>query len=515
MTPPPTELLFRNGLVLTLDPERPEARAVAVHQGRIVAVGSEAEARHAVGRKARVVDLRGRALLPGFGDAHVHLALLGLRGRWLDLSGCAFAGDVLRLVKQRAMELPEGEWLYGWGWDPERLAEGRPSSRAEMDAAAPGRPVLLGRGDGHFGVANSLALAKAGITRTMPSPPGGEILRAPDGEPTGELSESAFHLAWNAMMAELASEDFVEPILKGAEIALRAGVTLAHCVLLENVAAEIEAFRELDEAGRLPLRCCLLVPVEALETLPTGLLHWRGTRAWVRAVKLFADGTLYARTAALRAPYADGEGGVGALNYDVGMLRSLIAKADGAGLQVAVHAVGDRAVEAVLDVYAAVVGREKRPRIEHATVLGPDLVERMARQGVVATLQPRRQAQLVARLGKERAGWANPWRALVDAGVHVAGSSDAPYLQPAPSPLAGLAEAVRKGLTVEEALRAFTYGPAYAAFLEDETGVLKPAMAADLVVLERDPRGLSPDEIERLAVEMTVVGGEVGSTRSP
>jgi predicted amidohydrolase YtcJ len=382
-----------------------------------------------------------------------------------------------------------------------------------LDEAAPVHALLLSRQDGHLCLANSEALRRAGIDGETTNPPGGRIERDASGAATGVLSEAALYLAWNVMMAEMTADDFREPLLRGCKAALSAGMTSVHAVLLENVAAELETLRALDEQGALPLRVYVIVPVESLGSLSRETVAWEGRRGRMGAAKIFTDGTLFAGTAALRAPYADAARSTGETTHSTNALHDLVQQTRDAGLQPAVHAVGDRAVEEVLDAFEAVYGTEEsvkaRPRIEHATVLAPDLIRRMSALGVVASLQPRRRAQLETRLGQARAAWVNPWRALVDVGVNVAASSDAPFLQNQPGSWAAVVDATRKGLTIEEALRVTAQGAAYASFQETELGVLRPGMLADVTVLSKDPRGRPPEELRDIRPVLVVIGGAV------
>jgi predicted amidohydrolase YtcJ len=294
------------------------------------------------------------------------------------------------------------------------------------------------------------------------------------------------------MMDELTPDDFRTPVVDGAMAAARAGVTSVHAVLLENAAAELEAIRTLDESGELPLRIDNFIAAESISKVPAEMLRWRGNRARVVGGKIFADGTLFAGTAALRRPYADHGSSFGKTTHGREKLVQMVSEIAEAGLQPAVHAVGDATIEVVLDVYSEVLGvqgaMQIRPRIEHATVLAPDLVRRMADLGVVATLQPRRWRQVVQRLGAARASWVNPWLALLDSGVTTVASSDAPFLERSPGPWAAMADAIDGGLSVEQSLRAATINAAIASRREGELGSLKPGMVADLTVLSRDPR---------------------------
>lgn len=494
---------------------RPAATAVAVGRGTIAAVGTDREVLRLRGPHSRVIDLRGRALLPGLSDAHIHLVYYGLVPSWLDLAASPNMEALLAQVRQGVSPLPAGSWVYGRGWDPERLAEGRGPTRAELDAAAPHHPVLLSRRDGHLCVANSVALREAGIGRDTPSPVGGEILRDEGGEATGGLAEAAIYLAWNRMMDWLPVHAFEEAILRAGGEAARHGLTSAHCILLESVPREVEAFSNLEAAGRLPLGCYLVPSVESLPLLATQGLLGRGGEGRVRlgGAKIFADGTVFGHTAALRQPYADRPETAGALNYPPEVLRQLVAQVRAAGLQPVVHASGDRAVEACLDAFEAVLGAEAsrwRPRLEHVTVLEPDLLGRMARMGAVASVQPRRGDLLERRLGPERVDRAATLRPLLEGGVVTAGGSDAPFVQASLAPLTGVqAMVLQNGLTVEEAWGLFSRGAAFASFAEERTGLLRPGFLADLVVLEEDPRLMPPDQIASVPILMTVSGGQV------
>ena len=491
----PADLLFVNGNVLTLDPHRPVASAVAVRAGRVVSVGDDADVRALADSTTRVVDLgRERALVPGLTDTHFHLVYSGMTASWLDFQGSRDASDMTNLVGSRVAALPPGAWIYGRGWDPSNLTNGRVPSLTELDAVSPSHPVLLSRADGHVCLANSEALRRAGIAASTVDPPGGIIGRDPTNRnPDGVLREAALYLVWNVMMAELTPADFRQPVIDGAMAAARAGVTMAHAMLLENIQAEVEAIRALDASGDLSIRLYLLVPVEAVADLPKDLFAWRGSLARIGGVKVFADGTLFAGTAAVRQPYLDRPSSSGAMSLSPDQLFQYVKTARERGLQPAVHAVGDRAVEAVLDAYAAVYDfdtvRAARPRIEHATLLSPDLVRRAAMMGVVLSLQGGRgRRRIAAKVGRLRARWINPWLALRDAGVTAVASSDAPFVQRGPGPMAAVAEAVSRGLALDDALAMATRNAAYASFDEDDLGLIRSGMLADFTVLSADPR---------------------------
>ena len=476
-----------------------------------MACGGKAEISGLRGDNTRIIDLEGRAAIPGLVDAHFHLAYYGMMSNWLSLADCRSIEDIVGLVRERAESLPEGAWIYGRGWDPSNLAEGRSPVATDLDQGTTAHPVLLARADGHVCIANSEALRRAGVTDTTPDPVDGHIVRSGDGTATGELSERALYLAWDAMMAELGPEDFRAPILKGAHAAARAGITTAHAILLENVAAELEALRLLDEAGELPIRVYGVVQVEALESLPQELLNYEGDRLKVGAAKIFADGTLFAGTAALRAPYTDAPGSYGEDGVPLDELVGMLATIRDAGLQPAVHAVGDRTIERVLDALELVYGsaeqcRAARPRIEHATVLAPDLLNRARHLGVILSIQPRRWRQLSRRLGPRRAGWVNPWPAFASIGAHVVGGSDAPFIVPQPDAWQALVQAVERGVSFLQAMGIMARGAALAARDVGPCG-LAVGSRADMTVLSADPANATPDQLRAITPIMTIVGG--------
>ena len=417
---------------------------------------------------------------------------------WLGLADAASVRDIIESVKEAAAAKAPGAWIYGRGWDPAALEHGRPPTIAELDSATKANPVLLARADGHLCIANSEALSRADVTESTPDPIGGRIGRNGDGSLTGELSERALYMAWDAMMAELGPADFHEPIRTGARAAACAGVTTAHAIFLENVAAELEAMFELDDAGELPVRVNGIVPVEALESLPRDLLARSSAKARIGGAKIFADGTLFARTAALRRPYADSPQTLGEDGVSLADLLDMLAAIRKTGLQPAIHAVGDRMIERVLDALESTYGVEQcrmtRPRIEHAAVLAPDLLRRAAHLGVVLSLQTRRRGMLAGRLGSQRAAWANPWRALAADGHLVAGGSDAPFIMRLPGAWDLYAEAMSRGLDFATALAILAKGATHASRDGASPGLYEGA-PADVTVLSGDPETATASQL--------------------
>ena len=506
-------LLLVNGTVVTMSPGSPAATAVAAGDDRILALGTNSDILRLGGPNTRIVDLKGRTVLPGLADSHLHLVYYGLASTWLSFNNSPAIPDILSQVRQRAATLAPGSWIYGRAWDHERLAEGRGPTRAELDAAAPHNPVLLARRDGHLCVANTSALHQAGITADTPSPSGGDIIRDPSGDATGELSEAAIYLAWNRMIDQLTVDDFASATLRAAQETARVGLTSAHCILLENIPHEIQAIHDLAESERLPLSCYLIPSVESLDGIESALLARISPGVRTGAAKIFADGTVFGHSAALREPYADRPEASGVLSYKPDALRDLVARIQRAGLQPAIHASGDRTIESCLDAFQDVYGSNAaaaRPRLEHATVVGPDLKARMAAMGVIASVQPRAGDRLERRLGPARAADSATLRPFLDSHINLAGGSDAPFAQPRITPLEMVQSIVENnGLTVEETWALFSRGPAFAAFAETDTGELRPGLAADLVVLDDDPRRVPAHDIASIPIAMTVSRGRV------
>ncbi|MCA9679014.1 MAG: amidohydrolase [Myxococcales bacterium] len=436
---------------------------------------------------------------------------------------------VARQVAAAAAGRAPGEWVQGRGWD-QNLWGGEFPTRATLDAVAPDRPVSLRRIDGHALWANSAALALAGITRDTPDPAGGRILRDADGEPTGVLTDNAMDLVEGQVPA--ATDAVLERRIRAAgAYAVARGLTGVHDMGLDD--ATLAVYRRLAAAGELPLRVNAYVAgdpevAKALRDRPreTG----DGTEWFaVRGVKFYADGALGSRGAALRADYDDDPGRRGTWVTEPAALHQAIADAVAAGWQVAVHAIGDAAIHEVLDAYQdAEAGRDDdlRLRVEHVQVIAPDDVPRFAALHVLAAMQPTHATSDMpwaeARVGAERIRGAYAWRTLLDAGATIVGGSDFPVEEV--SPLLGLYAAVTRQdhdgnppggwypgqrMTLEEAIRAFTVAPAYAAFAEGARGRLRVGMQADVTVLDRAIDEAQPRTLLDAAVELTVVGGRV------
>jgi predicted amidohydrolase YtcJ len=521
--------LLLTGRVHTLDPARPMAGAVLVRAGRIAAVGSERTCAAQAAPGALRID--GGSVVPGLVDAHGHVQWLGRARSEVGCESAASEEACAALAAERARSAPAGAWLRGRGWDQNRWPGARFPSQATLSRAVPDRPVVLVRVDGHASWVNARALVLAGIGRDTPDPPGGRILREPDGSPTGVLVDAAQELVFARMPAASAAQ-IEEELTAGLEALVRLGLTEVHDAGVGRAA--LEAYRRLAEADRLPIRVYAMVDGEVeLPALREELGRWTAGeigRLTVRAVKLYADGALGSRGAALHDDYADEPGNRGLLLTAPELLRAKIRAVAEAGFQPAVHAIGDRAVSEVLAAFEAAGDlRALRPRVEHLQIARAGDLPRLAACGAVASMQPVHATAdapwLAARLGAgtARHSLAYAWRSALRAGLPLAFGSDFPVAEP--DPRAGLADAEERTppgappLTPEqrlgrdEALSAFTSGAAFAAFAEGRRGRVREGMDADLTVFAGDLAAASSSELRSLPVLHTVVGGRVEWSR--
>lgn len=525
------DILFTNATVVSMRPSRPPDQAIAVRGDRIVWVGPMAEARD-LGHIRRTVDLGGATILPGFIDAHNHLILLG---HWLSQVDCSASAvgsisGIVDAIAERARVTPAGSWIEGRGYDDTRLAERRHPNRADLDAAAPDHPVLLHHVSGHMSVVNSRALELAAIGGDTADPVGGRIVRDQDsGEATGLLQEQAMSL----LPVPFTPQDptaLRDSLRAGGLAYLAAGVTSSHEAGIFS-APELGAFQAAWAEGWLAQRTYLMFRIDFVKAIEAMGLHggFGDSRLRFGAIKLVADGSLIGRTAAVSQPFLDDSDpdNLGILTIPQPELDDLIWRGHERGWQMAVHAIGDRAIDAVLDGFERAMRRLPRPdprhRIEHCGVVRPDLISRIRELGVIPVSQPPFITEFgdgfLRHLGHERCQLTYPLRAFLDAGVPVAGSSDSPVSSYAP--LVGIQAAVTETtadgaafapgqrLTVEEAIRMYTSSAAYASFDEDDKGTLEPGKLADLVVLARNPSSEAAGSIASIPVLATIVGGEI------
>jgi predicted amidohydrolase YtcJ len=518
---PQQTLVLENARVHTMEGPEP-ASALAVRNGRILAVGAPAEVWSAVGSDVPGVDLGGRVVLPGFTDAHLHWASYALGRRNLTLDPGQSLAEVLRQVRGRAADRPRGGWIIGRGWDHTRW--GRWPTAAELDSVAPDHPVLLTRKDGHVAWLNSAALRLAGVDASTPDPPGGEIGRE-NGSLTGILKERAMRLGLQAV-PEPDRLERQAAIIDAWPEAWAKGLTGCHDMGFRGAAL----FRDLStlrDAGELGLRVVWYLPESALdEAIALGLRSGLGD-AWLRVggLKIFLDGTLGSQTAAMLAPYDGQPENRGLPTLEPEAYAALLDRASGAGLATATHAIGDRANRMALDGLAALPAARTRlrHRIEHAQLLAESDLGRFRELDVVASMQPIHAVADMAvadRYWGARCRGAYAWRSLLDRGARLAFGSDAPV--ETLDVFAGLHAAITRQapsgeprggwwpderITVREALHAYTLGAAWACGQEDALGSLAVGKRADLIVLDRDPLQVPPRDLLATRVLGTMIDG--------
>ena len=514
------DLVLMNANVLTMNPSMPYAEALAIKDEKIVAVGKNKQIRRWIGEQTRVVDLRGKMVVPGFIDTHVHMRAFGRVLTWINLREVNSIKEMQQLLKRHVKRTPKEGWILGRGWDQEKFKEKRYPTRWDLDKVAPDNPVIFVRVCGHICVVNSKALELAGIARDTVAPSGGQIDKDPKtGEPTGILRENAKDLVWN-IVPEPTEEELTEMCAQACQKAVENGLTSVHWIV--HSPTEIRILQRLRKEGKLPLRVYLIIPVEFLDCLiNAGLATGFGDNMIkIGSIKILADGSLGARTAALKKPYNDDPSTKGMLLYSQRSLNRLVLKAHRAGFQLAIHAIGDRATDMVLKALEKALRKlprkDHRHRIEHVSVLNETLIQRMKELGVIASVQPHFVVSdfwVEKRLGKARARWVYPFKTLIERGVLVTGGSDCP-VEPI-NPLLGVCAAVSRErspeerINVEEALRIYTINAAYASFEEGIKGSIEAGKLADLVVLSDDLRKIKPDKIKDVRVEMTIVGGKI------
>ena len=525
------DIVIRGGMVWTgLSSGAPQPGAVAIGDGEILAVGDSVTVARYVGSRTRVIRADGGLVLPGLADAHTHFIGGGFQLASVDLRNAATPQEFVRRIREYARTLKPGEWITGGDWD-HTLWPGQPLPRHDwIDSVTSANPVFVNRLDGHEALANAAAMRAAGVTGQTPTPPGGEILRdAKTGDPIGIFKDQALDLIGRAQP---------DPSLEQRDSAL--AHALAHAASLGVTAtahmsaswADLASYRRLEGAGRLTMRVAVYLPVDTWRAVAESVKAHGAGDAWVKigGLKGYMDGSAGSRTALFFEPYTDSAGYRGLMQNPERDMRSWIGNADSAGLQVAVHAIGDRANALILAIYDSVIKvhgpRDRRFRVEHAQHLRPQDIPLFGTLGVIASMQPYHAIDdgrwVERRIGPVRVKTTYAFRTLLDTGAKLAFGSDwtvAPL-----DPLAGVYAAVTRRtlddkhptgwvpeqkITVGEALRAYTAGNAFATFDEKKRGALAPGYYADVVVVDRNLFAIPAESLAAARVRVTIVGGKV------
>jgi predicted amidohydrolase YtcJ len=522
---------YLHGRIYTNDPKHPWAEALAVRDEKILCIGTISHVLLECGgaESNDVVQLNGRFVMPGFNDAHLHLGGAGHDKLSVELSDATSVDDMLKLVSVAVNKHKAGEWILGSGWDQTRWADPKYPTRLDLDRVAANNPVYLEHISGHIAVVNSAALKHAEITPETPNPPGGEIARFADGEPTGILKESA---------EELVTQRFPDP----SEEERRKGIELILAEFAHNGVTSVQDFSEwadfrvylnLKQENKLTVRITEWLPFDSsTDALQNMRAEGGTTDPWLKtgALKGFLDGALGTHTAALLAPYADDPSTNGILRVDREKLKAMAIERDRMGFQIAFHAIGDKANRVALDTFESLIRvnapRDRRERIEHAQVVAPEDMKRFGELHVIASMQPCHETNDLRwaekRLGPERSKGAYAWNSLQKAGAVLAFGTD--YDVEPVNPLRGLyACTTREGIDGEPAggwmpqeklplrdcISAYTTGAAYAEFMDGKKGELKDGEFADFVVLSQDLTKIPPKDFLRTEVLRTVVGGRI------
>lgn len=523
------DLILLNGNILTVDEDFYRAEAVAIKDGIILRVGDNREVKPLAGKGTKIIDLRGKAVLPGFNDAHCHMWMFGVQLSQINCRSppTKSIAEILEKIGRRVKRTPPGRWIVGWGYDDTKLAEKRHPNRWDLDKVSPKNPVALRRTCGHTMVVNTRALEIVGYGKETPQPEGGEIEKDPNsGEPTGILRETAMSPV-NDITRAYSVEEIEEAIKLACQHGLREGLTsYQEAGLLTNA---IKAYQRLHAREELPVRVYMMVSSDILDgILEAGITTGFGDD-WLRVgpIKVMMDGGMGGKTAALYEPYEGTKDNVGIIYMSQEKLDSLVKRAHDAGFQIAIHAIGDRAIDVSLNALERAIKEnpreDHRHRIEHCGLSTPPLTGRLRRLGVLPAGQPPFLYNIGdsfnTNLGPKRIKWTYPFKTWFEEGLRPSGSSDRPVVLGAPllgiwaavnrETEAGVVLAPEEGVTPEQAIRMYTINAAYASFEEGVKGSIEPGKLADLVVLSDDPTRVPPQKIRDIKVLKTIVAGRV------
>ena len=510
------DLILYNGRIYPQPDRQSRVEAISITNGRVTATGSSRDLLRLRAASTNSVDLHGLVGVPGLADSHVHLLGYGMLLRTLDLSSARSIAEIQTMLAKAASGKLKDQWILGRGWDQEKLREHRYPDRSDIDIIA--NPVFFRRICGHVAVANSAALAKAGVNENTPDPFGGEIERDSTGKPNGILKERALEIVSRSIPRD--EKEAREALLVASQKLLEQGVTSLHCIIEDE--QEFKALKDLKHQGKIEQTIYGILPMNMLEqvgSMEDEVGVWtKGFR--IGGIKLFLDGSLGARTAALGKPYDDAPGSSGMLTISKEQLLSVIDKTRDTGLQLCLHAIGDRAVAMGVETLSETLGAgecgKSRHRIEHASLVPPGLMRDMAELGLIASVQPRfiySDSWAEKRLGK-RISYLYSFKSMLQAGIHLAAGSDS--TSDDPSTAEGLWSAISRpglpigeNLTPSEALACYTTGASYASFSENDEGTLEAGKLANMTIVDHDPFESAPEELRKLRVVQTIVRGKI------
>jgi predicted amidohydrolase YtcJ len=529
---PSATLIVTNADVYTVDKQQPKAEAVAVIGDRIVAVGSRADINLWRGPKTMVIDAGGKLLLPGFNDAHVHFIQGGAQLEQVQLTDVSTPEEFATRIAAQVKKTPKGEWILGGRWDETKWPKPDLPTKELVDSVTGNIPVFVDRYDGHEALANSAAMKLAGVDAKTPDVPGGVIVRDASGNPTGVFKDAAMPLIYKAI-APMTHEQRVRAARGALKHAASLGVTSVQHMNPEL--ADVAAYSELAEKGELTTRI-YAVPMETdwRDQAKVGIRRaWGSSFLRLGGIKGYADGSLGSRTAYMFEPFTDDPGNCGLLSDEMhppSAMGDRLMQADAAGLQLRVHAIGDRAISMMLDIFADIEKEhgyhDQRFAVEHAQHMAQKDFERFAKLHVMASMQPYHAIDdgrwAEGRLGHDRARYSYAWRSFLDHGVTLAFGTDWPVapLDPILGVYAAVTRATLDGknsggwipeekITLPEAIEAYTMGAAFAEFQEREKGSIIPGKLADMVILSDNIFDLKPEAVRNVKVKTTIVGGKL------
>ncbi len=523
------DLLLINGNIYTLDVNKPRAEAIVIKEGYIVAVGQSSELNDRYNAE-KIIDLNGKVVIPGLIDAHAHMFGFGQMLNSLMLAGITSDKEIAELVAKKGNDISPGEWIYGRGWDQTLWSEKKFPTKDLLDSVAPHNPVILGRIDGHAIWVNSKTLEMARITSATNDPPGGKIIRDISGNPTGVLIDKATELV-EKIVPPPTDVEVEQSILLAVEECLKAGLTEVHDMGLNS--QTIRAYKKLADEQKLRIRIYGAIDApsstwdEFSEKGP--LLNYGNGMLTIRAVKMYADGALGSRGAALVENYSDDPGNRGLTLIDDSTMETVTRRAIQKNFQVCIHAIGDRANHIVLNMYEKLLGmnnKDLRFRIEHAQVLLPDDIVRFKKLNVLPSMQPIHATSDMdwaeARLGSQRIKGAYAWKSLINSGAIIPAGSDFPndIMQPLWGFYAAVTRMDQDGkpeggwhpeecMSRDEALKSFTTWAAFAAFKEKEKGTIEVGKCADLTIISQDIMTIPANEILNTEIDMTIIAGKI------